>query len=984
MRAFLIGALAALWATVAAAQGVGPVVVVPVHLPVVSQLAANPSGARAAAGVGPSLFNITDPIYGGPSDAAYRGAAHYIANGNTLNLGARYVISATVSCTAGNPNITVTPAAALSTLSGNATIQGLYWISVTGCGSSGGTFNSNNPRPNSSTGIIATNTNAGTTYSGAATITFFTNDAQQNALLNDSYYGSLTVTPATSTLVTGTQVFTTGQANGGQRIMIEGAGPGGGNYYGVILSQSTDGKTVVINPAPSTSISGSARIWWGPMLFDPDDGTANGGRYVEIPKAGSGTNNAGGVAASVSRISGVVDPFTVTLTSSVPTSMAAFGDGYLKKGSDYWPAFQNVVNAIGYARLRDMTKPDYIYFPTDAFMATASGDQSPAGYAILCGEGQVYWPEGFDFVHGTAACNNQRVPPFPDAKDIIPAVHLKRLTSLSSGSTAVIDFVGASQMVEGTNGAGYINGWEHEICSAFMRAYPDLTIKCNYRGIGGTTFGMIDPNGHVYTGSVAGVPNQTLPWWYSNTSQPWLTYVENDNPDVIITGWTNVDGAGLVYSAVKDFVAITQGSSWNSTTGKYPDLIFGIDGYQPLNYGGQWGGDYTASMLRSYAVAGRYTMGNGGRIGLLDASRMAHLVVDGYDPASMPLRRNQVNTASCSSLPCSWPTQTTDMTMSFFAVFNAATGNATLSAAVIQAWAAINNEMDFLLGGGGNGVSVVGGAATAYPGNLLRVFYNTSTTNLDYQVDTYSFTTAANCSGTSGQNVLNCSTAAANQGHQLGTVSVPNGASGGTTPLVATLSTVSADGKTLTLAAPLGATVTNVALSIYDTQIPRTATNIAAFGSEFTGSCYNNPTHFTQFMLQLEVRGTHMQFNYCNNGPGAGFEADVVRAQTPFYPTVTGGVTGSTGWVMEFATNFGSGPGQAPFTFALSGQMEAHPEFPPYLPTGREMVDIYGACISAAEPWNQYNLFGGQCDNHRGNLGATLIEQPILSSLRLR
>lgn len=935
--------------------------------------------ARANLGAGPNVFNIADPVYGGPSDGAHRGPAHVMANGATVNLGAYYTITTTVSCTSGSSIITVSPASAVPSLGGGAAgaFSNKYFLSAPGCGASGGNLYANVAATNVGAGTITANATAGTTFSGAATLQILCNDTSQNAPPAAVYYGPTTVA-LNGTVVLGAALMTaSGNAsNGGQRIAITGAGAGGSTYYGRIVTQQNDGRTFTVYPLPATAVgSGSIATTWGFMLFDPDDGTAGGGRYIEIPKAGTGTNIAGGTAAYVGRIASVSGPLDATLTASVPNAQAAFVDGYVTKGSDYWPAFKAAVSRIGTTTF-GKTRPSYAYFAADAFMATASGDQSLAGYVISCGEGQVFWPEAMNFSRGNSPCFNTRQPSFPDGKDVIPSVHLKRLASLAAGSNATIAFVGASQMMEGTNGAGYINGWEHEICDAVQRAYPDLHVACQYLAIGGTQFGQIDPAGAIWTGSVAGVPPGTLPAWYTTATTPWLTYVENTNPDVIVTGWTNVDGASIVRSAIKSFVSLTQGTAWNTTTGKSPDLIFGLDGYQPLNVVGQWQGDFAASMLRTFALSGSYTMANGGRIGVLDASRMAHLVVDGFDPETMPMRRNQSTIAQCQTFPCTWPAPTTDYSMIYTANYYNATST------VAGAFAAVGNELDYTLGAGANATpyaaTAIGGAQVGYPGNVLRIFYNTGTANFDYQVDAFSFSTTANCSGSASSTTITCGTAAANIAHQLGTVSVPGGGASGAT-LTASLTKVSLDGKTLTLGTALSTAVSNVSLKIYDTTVPRTASTIAA--GTLNGSCYINSGVFVQLAFQMEVRGHRAIWNYCQTpGPNRSIEVNVEREQTPFYPSVTAATTAGTNWTNHMEGGFGV---QGATSFFATSSFEAAPQFPPYLPTAREMVDVYGACPNIAA-WDQQNLFGGQCANHRGNLGATLIEQPVLSALRLR
>lgn len=943
---------------------------------------ANPAGIRGALGVGPNMLNITDPAYGGKADAQ-RGASHFSVQGSKVNVATTLVAKVHVTVASGSNVLTIQETAAVPVVAGM--VSNGYWVQLPGAGASGGTLYAGITATNPAAGTITLSGTAGTQLDGSAisTLTIWIgNDPDAFATLTASYYDAITVAGNTVTFPTAQMTYGSAAQNGTQRIAITGAGSGGGVYFGRIATQSNDGRTFTVYPPPPTPLTASNQlVTWGLFMFDPDDA----GKSIELPLAGSGTNPYTGLPASiVGTIVSVESRSAATITAAVPTNVDR-KDAVLTKGSDDWPAYQAAVASLSNAMRFDY--PSILYFPRDSFMASASNDQTLAGYVLQCGDGNVIWPAAFLFNHGSGSCLNRTAPAFPNKSDLIPEVHLKRLKSLTAGSTAVVVFAGNSQISEGSNKAGYTGQMAHQICEAIQLSYPDLTIVCRYRGIGGTTWGEMDPNGPLYNGSVRGVPRQAnlnYGGWYTDNTKPWVSYyIQNDAPDVLIINQTNNEGMSTSYGSMLNVVDYTQTSAWATATGKNPDIILIADNPQPLNYTGQFGSDFEASLTRGFARAGNYTLANGGKIGIIDFNRMAHIAIDGYDPIEPPLRAfSAIPTGIGGSFPISFPVAWTSAQSDFSWPFFIR--HSTASPSVAAFWTAAGGEIDWLIGGGGNAVpannSYIGGAAVGYPGPYLRLFYNSGTGFLEYQVDTIFFQTAANCSGTSGASTLTCTTAAANIGHQKLSISVPNGATGGATPLVTKIATVSLDGKTITLAAPLGATVSNVAPSIYRTQIPRKASGILAANFGGDSACGITAGTATSYKFLAEIRGHHLQFSMCGV-TGSSIEETIERPTTPFVPQLTlaaGSPAAMKGtWIGDGVTLANNGATQ---TFVSDLNV------PEYMPAIRMYPDMFGSCpnlspqpIGAAVP-----TWGGTCATHSGNRAASAIRAPVVAGTRWR
>jgi hypothetical protein len=621
-------------------------------------LAALLFGLHASASADP-LVNIRD--YGGYADAI-RGGAHYAASGSSVGIGALQFLTVTITAAEGASTAVVSPPSALPDLS--ALPKGFYVIDVPGAGPAGAAAHGTLLTADTVTGVItfAAAVPFSVRAAAPAIIELYQAGYPNRNTINGGFYGPVSIEYATDSAtgaVYGSRLtlsramipFIHGSTGSdGIQVCIDAANRGG--WCGVVVNDSVaDGKTLVAagtgnDPVaiPYRGVDVIAKVAWGPFLFRHDDATACRGspRVIEVPGAGSGRAAFGGqVNALQATVATRYDALSATLARPVGTTVAAGNagvEGYLVSGCDDWPAYQRAVNAA-YRNPATVAQGFRLYFPADSFMASAfRGEPGAASdLAVQCGQGTVFWPNSpAPFFHGATGCDRTRITSFPDAKDIVPAVHLKRLSSLPPGSAATIVLAGNSPAVPNSNGANFVSGRLERICAAFQSAYPDLAVRCVDRSRGGTRMASLDPGGYTNGIAYGSAPEP----WYGDPSRPWLLgYIQPDSPDVLILGFSDQEGTAAELSAMINIQAATQGKSWLAATGKNPDLLL-IPWPWQSGTGNQVGMNAGAAVYRAYAKACATRLAAGGCWGLIDEARLFSIIVDGVDPETAPMRRS--------------------------------------------------------------------------------------------------------------------------------------------------------------------------------------------------------------------------------------------------------------------------------------------------------------------------------------------------------
>jgi hypothetical protein len=303
---------------------------------------------------------------------------------------------------------------------------------------------------------------------------------------------------------------------------------------------------------------------------------------------------------------------------------------------------------------------------------------------------------------------------------------------------------------------------------------------------------------------------------------------------------------------------------------------------------------------------------------------------------------------------------------------------------------------------GNNLLKTVPGPSVSYPGNILRLYKDSGTGNIAYRYDTVYFKTpSADCSGTSGNSYLTCATEDIGYWHQNLQIAVPGAGSSacpdgsGSTCFVGTISTVSFTGagvETINFTSgTLASTVANVRPTVYRTSIPYTVTSRAAETiTEPSSSCSMTAGSNITLVPMIEYRGSRLELSYCDqSGPGPSFLLNqyAERFDGPFQFVIdspnhmgNGAIALSigSGWIPAFAQAVGTG-GAGGFGNAMAEDWN----YPAQTPRIRLVPDVYAYCPG---PYSAMlaSPYGGQCASHQGEMGAHMIDDAILSQLRLR
>ena len=615
--------------------------------------------------VGASPARLSIKCFGGFADAE-KGASHYGASTTFMTMQSIQTLTNVSVTTNSTTQVTLTPAYAAPNIAGLGTTS----MKINATGITGALILTSNP----ATGVVVCSGCTFNTVTGdVETVTITQNDADTTVGLAGRFLGSITVSsisdgngPYGTQIVASQVIFPYAGGNGpstdGAHICLRIPGGTTTDWCGTAVNEpNADGETVQLTGDPLAGSSTVAPpifngtqtldVYWGYVLFRPNDTTAcNGtGRSLEIPGAANTTDTfTGANTAFETSIVAYSSPLSVTLAGSVTRAVSGL-DGEVTIGCDDFPAYQAASNYI--VRQGKPTQPQELYFPGNSFLASAIATSDAWQYVLQCGDGEgtVLWPSPLEFSHGAAQCglaSKVRTAPFSD--DITPSLNLKQMSSLAPGSTAKIVVIGNSAITIGTNTGGTVSSWYHAIIKKFQQEYGDLNIVGVPLAIGGTNFSMAAPGGFdngIITKSPAAVPT-----WYTDETKPYMNYVRDQNPDVVIMQFTNVGGENFDIAAMIDTIQYTQTAAWKSTTGRNPDIILANDAWQPQANAQQAAHGIAAGFVRSYvkACVAQHTAGtwpdklaNGGCPGLIDSGRMMNMVMDGWDPEDMPMRRTQ-------------------------------------------------------------------------------------------------------------------------------------------------------------------------------------------------------------------------------------------------------------------------------------------------------------------------------------------------------
>lgn len=211
---------------------------------------------------------------------------------------------------------------------------------------------------------------------------------------------------------------------------------------------------------------------------------------------------------------------------------------------------------------------------------------------------------------------------FIPTSGISPAVHLQKTTEAAA---PVVVMMGDSISTEGADAHALTHSMWSIIKEQFQKQNPNKAFTFHNRAIGGQTWL------HANTKPTA------FPYWYTNTTLDWLTYIESLQPDCVVLAFGMNDSNGFnsgaphavvskikAWAKVPDIVFVTNPVPAGATV--YPDGTgFGFRG-QTF----QEGRDLAAGYVRSYASFFGH--------GLIDINRAMVAMRDGYDTHSGIMR----------------------------------------------------------------------------------------------------------------------------------------------------------------------------------------------------------------------------------------------------------------------------------------------------------------------------------------------------------
>lgn len=221
--------------------------------------------------------------------------------------------------------------------------------------------------------------------------------------------------------------------------------------------------------------------------------------------------------------------------------------------------------------------------------------------------------------------------PFVPVNTLNPDRDLKMLRTTT---TPVVVMMGDSISTEGPNAITLADSMWSAIKTKMVKDNPSKSLTFHNRGIGGQTW--------LHANSIP----TAFPYWYTNTSNTWLSYIEALAPDVVFLAFGMNDSNGFnagalvsvvnkikLFAKVPDIVFVT--NPVPAQTAIYPDGT----GFGFVGQTFQEGRDYAAGYARSFANTNGY--------GLIDINRSMVAMRDCYDVTSGVMRKiEQVSAAN--------------------------------------------------------------------------------------------------------------------------------------------------------------------------------------------------------------------------------------------------------------------------------------------------------------------------------------------------
>lgn len=195
----------------------------------------------------------------------------------------------------------------------------------------------------------------------------------------------------------------------------------------------------------------------------------------------------------------------------------------------------------------------------------------------------------------------------------------------------VVVVVGDSIAAEQPNPSNLGASQWYMLCSAIQAANPSRNIAFFNRAIGSQTWTSFN-----------GTPSSSWPDWYVDNTRPWMDYIEDLQPDLVIIALGMNDAENFVFSqcnaAIADLLAFDTTPDIVLVTPMVPHATSDTPSISDAD--AQIGRDAVAGYLRGMALTNNF--------GFVDLNRRLRLVRDGLDVRRCALR---LSSSAASALP---------------------------------------------------------------------------------------------------------------------------------------------------------------------------------------------------------------------------------------------------------------------------------------------------------------------------------------------
>lgn len=444
-------------------------------------------------------------------------------------------------------------------------------------------------------------------------------------------------------------------------IAVAGAGMNGGTLVAIVVGFYNDknnggNATLLLDrPAPTTFSAVAANVLC-PCFTRTEDGSGYPtavGKSIWINNSGdtsAGTSNIIMFTPISTTISAVVSPFTATLAVNITAATQTAQISRVVWGTDNKTAIVAAGTAAVNTNRRSLFFPGFTtpystglycifnWLPNTTFGPTA------AQYNATVAAGTVNWLTSGKEVRTFVCSDPGYNPGYPYMTDfegpkitgipwnapahpilsqtITGTVHLPRCNTLNTITCVV---TGDSWGVPNPSGTG---GNDHYslLCAQIQRQNPGKTIRFINRAISAQTW--------YHLNGVASIK----PSWYSPAGNTWLSFIQADNPDLVVIYMTgNNDANSGMWTHRNDIQSvINKIRAFTSVNGLPPDILMvagtvkSAEAFNNNPEGGQWQHEHYCAFLRAFARAQG--------IGYLDFLDYSMLTVDGWSTGRNILR----------------------------------------------------------------------------------------------------------------------------------------------------------------------------------------------------------------------------------------------------------------------------------------------------------------------------------------------------------